>query len=102
MTNPKPAVHFNSLQPVPADLPGAGGETIAPVTLFNAQALKTLSVWEGTITLPADDPEARFRVVVEEYEAFLGDVPEAGLTERFGSGRERRLVYSDAVEVGVV
>lgn len=76
--------------------------SIAPVTLFNAQALKTLSVWEGTIALPVDDPDARFRVVVEEYEAFLGDVPEAGLTERFGSGRERRLVYSDAVEVGVV
>ncbi len=75
--------------------------SLEPVTLFNAQALKTLSVWEGTIILPVNDPDARFRVVVEEYEAFLGDVPDAGLIERFGSGHERRLVYSDAVELGV-
>lgn len=73
--------------------------SLAPITLANAQALETLSVWEGIITLPVDDPSARFRVVVEEYEAFLEDVPGLGISDRFGLGRERRLVYSEAVEV---
>lgn len=72
----------------------------APVTLVNAQALRDLSVWENTLTLPTTDPDVRFRVVVEEYEAFLGDVPTAERRDTFGSGRERRLVYCDAVEIG--
>jgi hypothetical protein len=71
-----------------------------PVALLNAQALKTLSVWQGSLTFPVDDPEARFRVVVEEYEAFRGDIPQEDYGDQFGSGRERRLVYSDVVQVG--
>jgi len=44
---------------------------------------------------------ARFRAVVEKWESFLQDVPEASLPENapFGQGRQRRLVYADAVEL---
>ena len=73
-----------------------------PVTLQNVQALKTLSAWEGSVDLPEHGPETRFRVVIEEYESFVGDVPEANLPNKqgdFGLGKDRRLVYSDAIEI---
>ncbi|MEB3255521.1 MAG: hypothetical protein VKJ05_03940 [Synechococcaceae cyanobacterium] len=73
--------------------------SLQPVPLTNDQSLHSLALWEGQLTLPSGDPHARLRVVIEEYEAFLGDLP--GLQSKpFGTGRERRLVYADALEVG--
>ena len=76
--------------------------SMGPVTLQNVQALKTLSAWKGVVDLPEHGPDARFRVVIEEYESFVGDDPDAELSadlDEFGRGKERRLVYSDAVEI---
>lgn len=76
--------------------------SLDPVTLENVQALKTLSAWEGVLELPQHSADTRFRVVIEEYENFVSDVPQADLPDEggaFGLGRQRRLVYSDAVEI---
>jgi hypothetical protein len=77
--------------------------SLDPIELTNLQALETLAVWHGGLELPDHPPGARFRVVIEEYESFLRDVPSLELpTEaepRFGSGTDRRLVYADAVEI---
>jgi hypothetical protein len=74
--------------------------SLAPIGLVNVQAVQTLAAWEGSLALPADDADARHRVVIEEGESFLEDVPEASLPpEGFGLGRQRRLVYADAVEM---
>jgi hypothetical protein len=75
--------------------------SLQPVTLKNVQAVKTLAAWQGNVVLPPGRPDAHFRVVVEEWESFLEDVPEASLPANapFGHGRQRRLVYADAVEL---
>jgi hypothetical protein len=74
--------------------------SLEPVPLKNIQALRDLSVWEGFLDLPSYQPGTRFRVIVEEYESFLGDVPGAILPEgAFGLGADRRLVYSYAIEL---
>ena len=77
--------------------------SLDPVELENVQALETLALWRGSLELPDHLPGARFRVVIEEYESFLSDVPSLMLSlkedDTFGSGRDRRLVYSDAVEI---
>jgi hypothetical protein len=72
-----------------------------PLPLQADQALPTLTAWTGTLHLPPHAPEARFRLIFEEYESFLGDTPEGQVLPdgQFGQGRERRLVYSDAVEI---
>jgi hypothetical protein len=75
--------------------------SLQPTTLTNVQAVQTLAAWEGSMTLPSSGPEVRFRVVVEEWESFLADVPTVSLPPDapFGEGRQRRLVYADAVEI---
>jgi hypothetical protein len=73
--------------------------SLEPVRLANDQSLPSLALWQAEISLPEGDPHARLRVVVEEYECFLADTP-GDPSSGFGSGRERRLVYADAVEVG--
>jgi hypothetical protein len=70
-----------------------------PVTLMNVQALRNLSVWEGVLVLPPHQPGTLFRVIVEEYESFLGDVPGELPEGTFKPETERRLVYSDAIEL---
>jgi hypothetical protein len=69
-----------------------------PSTLFDTQAIAGQTVWTGTIVLPPDREDARFRLVVQEDEHFLGDVPEL-LGNPLGRGHDRRLVYADAVEI---
>jgi hypothetical protein len=75
--------------------------SLDPVSLLDAQVIAGRTVWTGAVQLPADRPGARFRLVVEEYEYFLGDVPEfSAVPDRpFGTGKDRRLVYADAVEL---
>jgi hypothetical protein len=75
----------------------------APLVLTNVQAVPTLAAWDGTLTVPAVSG-ARFRLIVEEWESFLADVPSAEPLpgNAFGQGRQRRLVYADAVEVPLV
>jgi hypothetical protein len=75
--------------------------SLQPVTLQNVQAVLTLAAWEGSMALPPSAPDARFRVIVEEWESFLEDVPDPSITENdpFGQGQQRRLVYADAVEI---
>jgi len=65
------------------------------------QTLQTLTVWTATLHLPLHRPGARFRLIFEEHESFLGDPPQGQVLPngQFGEGRERRLVYSDAVEI---
>lgn len=72
-----------------------------PLSLQADQTLQTLTVWTATFHLPPHRPDARFRLIFEEYESFLGDPAQGQVLPdgRFGEGRERRLVYSDAVEI---
>jgi hypothetical protein len=72
-----------------------------PKPLGDTQVIAGQTVWTGTVELPPDRLDARFRLVVEEYEYFLADVPDFSAAEGrpFGSGKDRRLVYSDAVEI---
>jgi hypothetical protein len=76
--------------------------SIEPQPLNDTQVLPGQTAWTGTVTLPADRPDARFRLIVEEYEYFLGDDPAftAQAGRPFGRGKDRRLVYADAIEVG--
>src|SRR5262249_51869637 len=75
--------------------------SIAPLGLTDTPGGAGQTVWTGTLELPPDRPTARFRLVVEEYEYFLGDDPALGASpnEPCGPGKDRRLVYADAVEV---
>lgn len=76
--------------------------SLEPVRLNDTQVLRGQTAWTGTVMLPADRPDARFRLIVEEYEYFLEDDPVFTAPEGrpFGRGSDRRLVYADAVEVG--
>lgn len=74
--------------------------SFAPVTLMNVQAVPTLAAWQGQIDVPTTPAGARFRIIVEEWESFLADVPERRFAgDKFGEGTQRRLVYADAVEI---
>jgi hypothetical protein len=78
--------------------------SVEPESLADTQVLPGQTAWTGTLTLPADGPDARFRLIVEEYEYFLGDDPAFSAPEGrpFGQDRERRLVYADAIEVAAL
>jgi len=69
-----------------------------PSSLLDTQAIAGQTVWTGTVEVPPDRDDALFRLVVQEYEYFLGNVPEL-LGNPLGEGRDRRLVYVDAVEI---
>jgi hypothetical protein len=81
---------------------GIGWVPVSPETvpIASTQALRTLMAWSAELMLPPHAPGARFRIVIEEHEGFLGDLPSQDLGgDRFGQGRDRRLVYADAVEI---
>ena len=55
-------------------------------------------LWDGTVTLPEDpSPEARFRLVVAEYEEYLVDDDRP--YDRVPTHKGRRLVFVEHVEL---
>ena len=75
--------------------------SLEPSNLLDAQVIAGQTVWTGKLELPIDRPQARFRIIIEEYEYFLGDEPDfsAAPEAPFGTGKDRRLVYADVVEI---
>jgi hypothetical protein len=60
------------------------------VNLLPMDAPNGLTSWKGTIGLPADKGGYKLRLVIREFEVFIGG-PEAHL--------EKRIVYADVLEL---
>jgi len=60
----------------------------------------TRVLWTGKVTLPEERGSRPFRLIIKEYEAFVGDRPTSTRpTIAVIGGTERRLVYADAMDV---
>jgi hypothetical protein len=58
------------------------------------------NVWSGDITLPAGQPDRKYRLVIREYEVYQVDMTKpAVVATMVQAERGRRLVYADVLEI---